>query len=77
MSENIEAVRNRLRTDSLNMNGNQRLRFMAGIRELLAEHDELERLRNVLRWTHSSYCTEDWTARGLHAPECLLYEIEP
>lgn len=36
---------------------------------------EVERLRSVLRWTHETYCTEAWTSRGLHAPECLLYEI--
>lgn len=36
---------------------------------------EVERLRAVLRWTHTTYCTEAWTDRGLHAPECLLYEI--
>ena len=37
---------------------------------------EIERLRGILRQTHTAYCTSDWTDRGLHAPECLLYEIE-
>lgn len=44
------------------------------IRELQAEVD---RLRAVLRHTHTNYCTAAWTDRDLHAPECLLYEIEP
>ena len=37
---------------------------------------EVERLRGVLRSTHGTYCTADWTERGLHAPECLLHELE-
>lgn len=39
--------------------------------------DEITRLREVIRSTHTTYCTHDWTSRGLHAPECLLYELEP
>lgn len=38
---------------------------------------ELLRLRSVLRQTHVNHCTEAWTGRGLHAPECLLYEVDP
>lgn len=38
--------------------------------------EELRRLRAVLRQTHINYCTADWTDRGLHAPECLLDEID-
>jgi hypothetical protein len=37
---------------------------------------EVERLRAVLRTTHANYCTPAYTERGLHAPECLLYEVE-
>jgi len=37
---------------------------------------EVERLREVLRWTHDTYCSEAYTDRGLHAPGCLLYEVE-
>lgn len=37
---------------------------------------EVERLRNCLRWTHETYCTSAYTNRGLHAPECMLYEVE-
>lgn len=36
---------------------------------------EALRLREVLRRTHASYCTAAWTDRGLHASECLLYEL--
>lgn len=35
----------------------------------------IKRLEAVLRWTHESYCTAAWADRGLHAPECLLFEI--
>lgn len=45
-------------------------------RGLLEARAEVERLRQVLRWTHETHCTSDWTDRGRHAPECLLYEIE-
>jgi len=45
----------------------------------LAEIDRLraenERLREVIRETHNAYCTADYTARGLHAPGCLLWEV--
>jgi len=37
--------------------------------------DEITRLREVIKSTHTTYCTHDWTSRGLHAPECLLYEL--
>jgi hypothetical protein len=37
---------------------------------------ELARLRAVIRETHTTYCTPSWTDRNLHAPECLLHEIE-
>jgi hypothetical protein len=37
--------------------------------------DELTRLREVIKHTHINYCTEAYTSRGLHAPECLLYEL--
>jgi len=37
--------------------------------------DELTRLREVIKDTHTKYCTEAYTGRGLHAPECLLYEL--
>ena len=50
-------------------------------KEIMHERDglraEVERLRNAIRHTHESYCAADWTDRGLHAPECLLYELEP
>jgi hypothetical protein len=36
---------------------------------------EIERLRAVLAATHRIYCTATYTDRGMHAPECLLYEI--
>lgn len=36
---------------------------------------EIARLNGVLRGTHEHYCTSAWTDRGLHAPECLLFEI--
>lgn len=36
---------------------------------------ELERLRSALRMTHVTYCTPAYTERGLHAPECLAYEV--
>jgi len=45
----------------------------ARIAELEAEN---ERLSTAIRQTHTNYCTEAWTDRGLHAPECLLYELE-
>jgi hypothetical protein len=38
---------------------------------------ELERLRDVLRQTHERHCTDAWTSRGLHAPDCLAFEVEP
>lgn len=44
--------------------------------ELRAARSEVERLRDVIRWTHASYCTPAWTDRDRHAPECLLYEID-
>ncbi len=37
---------------------------------------EIERLKEVISSTHNMYCTADWTDRGLHAPECLLEEID-
>lgn len=40
---------------------------------LRARVDDLEA---AIRWTHDTYCDESWTGRGLHAPECLLYELE-
>lgn len=43
------------------------------VRELEAE---LLRLRAVVKQTHANYCTEAWTDRGLHAPECLAYEMD-
>jgi len=48
-------------------------RACARIAELEAEN---ERLSTAIRQTHTNYCTEAWTDRGLHAPECLLYELE-
>lgn len=33
-------------------------------------------LERAVRETHKNYCTAAWTDRGLHAPECLLYELE-
>lgn len=36
---------------------------------------EVERLREVLRHTHEDYCIEAYAGRGLHAPECLLFEV--
>jgi glutamate-1-semialdehyde aminotransferase len=41
------------------------------------QETEIERLRAVLRATHERHCTEVWTSRGKHAPECLLFEVEP
>lgn len=40
---------------------------------------ELERLREVIRGTHKSHCADEprWTTGTRHAPECLLYEVEP
>jgi hypothetical protein len=38
---------------------------------------EVERLRAVIRETHDIYCSDAYTDRGMHAPECRLYEIEP
>jgi hypothetical protein len=38
---------------------------------------EIRRLRDVIEMTHTLHCTPAWTDRGLHAPECLLYEIDP
>lgn len=41
---------------------------------------ELERLRAVIRETHKTYCEPEprWrNADARHAPECLLYEVEP
>lgn len=35
--------------------------------------DEIERLRAVIRRTHTTHCT-DWPT---HSPWCLLYELEP
>lgn len=37
---------------------------------------EVERLREVVRRTHANYCVSDYTDRGRHASECLLFEIE-
>lgn len=37
--------------------------------------EEIIRLREVIKSTHTTYCTHDWTSRGLHAPGCLLYEL--
>ena len=41
-----------------------------------AQATEIQRLRDVLQWTHEAYCTPAWTDRDLHAPECLLDEKE-
>ena len=44
---------------------------------------ELERLRAVIRGTHKSHCEPMFTEYASagrycrHAPECLLYEVEP
>jgi len=42
------------------------------------ERDEarsrIAELELLVRWTHTTYCTEAWTTRGLHAPECLCAE---
>ena len=37
---------------------------------------EVARLEAVLRETHTNYCCTAYTDRNMHAPECLLYEIE-
>ena len=41
-----------------------------------ALREQVARLHDVLRQTHTTYCDEIWTSRDLHAPECLLEEIE-
>lgn len=58
---------------------------LARINDMEAERDKayanLARLRSVLETeassTHTQHCTESWTDRGLHAPGCLMYELEP
>lgn len=37
---------------------------------------EIARLEAVLRWTHTTYCPGGYEERGLHAPECLIEEID-
>lgn len=44
--------------------------------ELESLRREVERLRGVLRTTHEHHCVDDYTKRGMHAPECLLHEAE-
>lgn len=43
--------------------------------QLARAGEENARLNAVLAQTHANYCTEAWTSRGLHAPECLLQEV--
>jgi hypothetical protein len=38
--------------------------------------EAVDRMNATFRWTHETYCTEEYTGRGLHAPECLLDECE-
>lgn len=38
--------------------------------------DEINRLSEVIRQTHTRYCSPSWTDRGLHAPECLIHELD-
>lgn len=37
---------------------------------------KLDDLSIAIHQQHVNYCTADWTDRGLHAPECLLYELD-
>lgn len=57
------------------------------IDEIQAAHDRLagenaklraahDRLNASLRWTHETYCDSAYTDRGLHAPECMLHDVE-
>jgi hypothetical protein len=43
--------------------------------ELTRLREVIKDLREVIEDTHTKYCTEAYTGRGLHASECLLYEL--
>ena len=62
--------------------GYDTLRAYAVLDQAEGDSKELERLRAVIRGTHKNYCEQLFQVRGSgpeyrHAPECLLYEVEP
>lgn len=55
-------------------------KMVASVDALRAAGDAMaEALKECVRafeQTHINYCGEAWTSRGLHASECLEYEVE-
>jgi len=49
-------------------------RLEAAERERDEARSRISELESLVRWTHTTYCTEAWTTRGMHAPECLCAE---
>jgi len=49
-------------------------RLEAAERERDEARSRIAELESLVRWTHTTYCTEAWTTRGMHAPECLCAE---
>ena len=48
-------------------------RLRAKVAELEAERD---RLREAIQNQCANLCTEAWTSRGMHHPDCLAHELE-
>jgi hypothetical protein len=40
-----------------------------------AAEARVKELSAVIEQTHTNHCTAAWTDRGLHSPECLLFEL--
>lgn len=66
-------------TDPEAMDRNDRLVIHAGyvpVERLKPVREALSEAQATLNQTHTNHCSVAWTDRNLHAPECLMYEVD-